>query len=90
MHEQMNQLVHNLAVQKETLIKDTITRQIGDEWTISDITGRGEFKIMPDRTEIFSFDGIELIHFYHTRTEIDDSRAGLFMRAVVDYRLMYT
>lgn len=84
------QLAHGLAVQKESLIKSAIEHCIGKDWTIAEITGRGEFNIQPDNTEIFSFDGRELIHFYHTRTEVDSSHKGIFMRVVIDYRLLYT
>ena len=83
------QLAHGLAAQKEFLIKAAIDHCIGRYWTIADITGRGEFKIQPDNTEIFSFDGRALIHFYHTRTELDNTNKGIFMRAMTDYRLLY-
>lgn len=90
MHEQTKQLAHNLAAQKEKLIKDAITHLIGDDWSIADVTGRGKFYLLPDKTEIFNFDGVDLIHFLHNRTEVDDSKTGMFMRAVTDYRLFYT
>lgn len=89
MHEQTKQLAHGLAAQKEALIKTAITHQIGDDWTIADITGKGAFIILPDKTEIFAFEGVGLIHFLHTRTEVDNSKAGIFMRAVTDYKLLY-
>jgi hypothetical protein len=79
-----------LAAKKESEIKRAITHVIGnDEWTIADITGRGAIKILPDKTEIFSFDGVDLIHFGHMRTEIDNKNMGIHMTVVQEYRLLY-
>ena len=83
------QLLHGHTAQKESLIKAAIEHCIGKDWTIADIIGRGEFIIQPDKTEIFSFDGRELIHFT-TRIEVDNSRNGVFVSAVTEYRLLYT
>lgn len=83
------QLAHELASQKESVIKAAIKHHIGKNWTDTDITGRGEFTVLPDGTEIFSFDGCELIHFYHTKVEMNDLLDGTSMRAVTAYRLLY-
>lgn len=83
------QLAHGLASQKEALIRAAIDYCIGENWTIADITGRGAFTVLPDKTEMFSFDGRDLIHFFHTITEVDNSHEGIFMRDVTEYRLLY-
>ena len=91
MSEFTGKLTTGLASTKEGLIKAAITHQIGTyQWTISDITGRGEFKILPDKTEIFAFDGVDLIHFGHMRTEVDNGKTGLYMRATQEYQLLYS
>lgn len=80
-----------MSGQKERLLEEAISHQIGNnDWAISDITGRGEFIIHPDKTETFCFDGVELIYFGHTRTEIDDKGPGIKINAVQDYKLLYT
>jgi len=91
MNKFTNKLATGLAAQKEKLIKDAITYKIGnDEWCIADLTGRGEMRILPDKTEIFAFDGQELIHFGNFRTEIDNKAMGCSMKAVQEYRLLYS
>lgn len=91
MSEFTNKLAIGLASKKESLIKDAITHQVGDDqWTIADITGRGEFKILPDKTEIFAFDGVDLIHFGYMRTKIDNGNIGIYMNATQEYRLLYS
>lgn len=85
----MMQLARGIVEQKEFLIKHAIEHCIGKDWTVDDIKGRGEFTVLPDNTEVFSFDGQEMIHFYHTRVEVDNSHKGTFMRALTDYRLLY-
>lgn len=89
MIEQAKQLAEGLTAQKERLIKDAISHLIGDEWTVADVAGRGKFYLLPDKPEIFSFDGVDLIHFLHTRTEVDNSKLGIYMRAITDYKILY-
>ena len=85
------QLATTLVEHRGRLIEDAITHMIGDDWCITDITGRGAFITLPDKTEIFSFDGVNLIHFYHLYTKIDNSNdmIGLNMEATQDYKLLY-
>lgn len=86
-----DKLTTRLATQKESEIKNAITHIIGNEqWTIADIAGRGEIKILPDKTEIFAFGGIDLIHFGCMRTEIYNDGIGIKMRAVQEFRLLYS
>ena len=83
------QLATTLIKRRDKLIMDSITKLIGDDWTISDLTGRGQFVLLSDKTEIFSFDNVPLIHFYHLRTEIDNSVIGINMKVTQDYKLLY-
>jgi len=73
MRKQYSQMARRSTAQKEALIRDAITSRLGDEWTIADITDRGEFTVTLDGTEIFTFDGVDLIHFSPTRAEVDES-----------------
>ena len=86
--EAIKQLTSNMAASKDKIIKQAIDAVIGKDWIISDLTGRGEFLILPDKTEIFKFDGMELIHFMVQRTEIDDSKSGMSVNSIQDYRFL--
>jgi len=89
MSEKTDQLSHQIVAQKETVIKAGISSVLGDDWMISDITGRGSITILPDKTEIFAFDGVDLIHFFHVETSIDHSHTGIMMKATQKYKLLY-
>lgn len=90
LNEIVMQLSTRIATEKEHLIKNAIIHCIGhDGWSIGDLTGRGEFKIQPDKTEIFAFDGQDLIHFMVAETSIDESHIGIFARTAQKYQLLY-
>jgi len=74
---------------KEKLLKEAITHVQGKCWTIDDISGRGEFKIDQDGTEVFYFDGIPLIVFYRMKHTIGTSGIGIDMKTLQQYRLLY-
>lgn len=86
--EKRKQLASAMAASKDKLIRQAINSLIGEDWCIRDLTGRGEFLILPDKTEIFKFDGMELIHFMIPRTEIDYSKAGMVVNSVQEYRFL--
>ena len=81
-------LVLAMVARKDELIRQAINSVIGDDWCIRDLIGRGEFLVLPDKTEIFKFDGVELIHFMPPRTEIDDSKVGMVVNSVQEYRFL--
>lgn len=88
--EYTKQLATTMVDNRDKLIEKAITHVLGDGWCITDITDRAAFVVLPDKTEIFTFDGINLIHFYHLRTEIDSNDTiGFNMHAVQDYKLLY-
>lgn len=89
MEEFTKQLTGGVVVQKNRLIEDAIISQIGNQWSVQDIIDRGEIKILPDKTEIFAFDGVDLIHFNHIKTEMDHSRVGVSAKMTQEYRLLY-
>ena len=60
----------------------------GESWVIGDLTGRGEFLTLPDKTEVFKFDSMELIHFMVPRMEIDNSKTGTVVNNVQEYRFL--
>ena len=85
-----SRLTTRLARKKEILLKNAISYKIGNyDWDIADLTSQGEIKISPDGTEIFAFDGQDLIHFGHLRIEADNTVPGYGMKAIQEYRLLY-
>jgi hypothetical protein len=86
--EKRTQIVHAMSASRDAIIRQAINSVIGDKWVASDLTGRGEFLILPDKTELFKFDGMELIHFMVPRTEIDNSRPGMVINAVQEFRFL--
>ena len=89
----MNQIVSNISMglmtQKEDQIKAAIDYMIGQPWTIEEIAGRGEFRIYPDKTEVFTFDGVELVRFYPIQTETEQKGHSTFLKGKQEYALLY-
>lgn len=86
--EQRQKLVSALANNKDQILKQAITSVLGDDWCIGDLTGRGEFLILPDKTEVFKFDGMELVHFMIPETKIDNSITGMKVNVEQQYRFL--
>lgn len=92
MIEQYTQnMAETLAAKKDELIKDAITHMIGhDRWTIDEIKDRGRFIIIQNKTETFTFDGVELLQFSidpcFDYTVSDD---GLTHTASISFKKLY-
>lgn len=90
MNEQIEKLAIDLGSQKKREIKQAISHVVGnDKWTIREITGRAEIRNYPDNTEVFVFDGIELLAFYPIETSIDTSAMGVSLKATQKFRKLY-
>ncbi len=90
MNEQIEKLAIDIGSQKERELKNAISHVIGnDKWSISDITGRAEMRRYPDNTEVFVFDGIELLVFYPIETSIDSNAIGVSLKATQKFRKLY-
>lgn len=88
--EKTEQLAYGVAAKKEALIKKAISHAVGnDDWSIKDITSRGLFRVLTDKTEIFCFDGIDLIHFMIPETVIDNSVGGMLLTINQYYKVLY-
>ena len=89
--DEAKMIVDSLSRNKERLIKNAIDHKMeSKDWRIEDLTGRGEIKICPDKSEIFAFDGVDLIWFSAPKTEIDSSVKGIYLRTVQEYQLLYS
>jgi hypothetical protein len=86
--EQRKIMVGALASNKDKILRQAITSVLGDDWCVRDLTGRGEFLILHDKTEIFKFDGIELVHFMVPETKIDNSISGMKVNVEQQYRFL--
>ena len=90
MNNSHTKLAGQVVKEKDKLIKDAISHKIGSEnWSITDIANRGEMSILPDKTEVFSFDGQELIRFWPATTKTVCSGTGFSGTAEQKYQLLY-
>ena len=78
-----------MVANKDQLITEAINNSIGKGWTIGEIAGRGEIVVLPDKTETFVFDGVELLRFWPPVSEIDDSGMGIKIKATQQYMELY-
>lgn len=60
---QIEIIVELMVKQKEDIILKAILGQDIKVQSLSSIENRCQFRVLPDGTEVFSFDGMDLIHF---------------------------
>lgn len=92
MKNQIKELSESLFRQKEKLIIDAISHQMGhDEWITKEISNRGVFKNLPNGDQIFCFDNVDLICLYPPELEMDNSGnyAGMKIDVIQKYKLLY-
>jgi hypothetical protein len=84
-------IAKSLVAKKEELIKNAITHMIGhDRWTIDEIKDRGQFVIIQNKTETFTFDGVELLQFsIGPDFNYTVSKDGLTYKASMQYKKLY-
>ena len=87
--QMISDMAEGVIAQKEEQIKAAIDYMIGEPWSINDIAGRGEMKIYPDKTEVFVFDGVELIRFYPIETITEQKGISTFFKLKQPYELLY-
>ena len=86
MKDAASRLAESFTAQKEKVIKDALTYKTGiSGWRVEDLENRGELKTAPDKTEVFSFDGEDLVFFGSLKTEINDG----VLTITQDYKLLY-
>jgi hypothetical protein len=71
-------IAESLVISRDNLMRDAVSRFIGaSDWELEAILGRGHLYKLPDGSEIFSFDGVELLKFrpLETKTTIDRNGA---------------
>lgn len=86
---EISRLTKAIVAQKDGLMKDAISHKLGrSDWRIAELTGRCEMRILPDKSEIFSLDGCDLIQFYPPKTKIDNNGLGMSIKSAQEYRLL--
>ena len=70
MKDQIIQLATSMIGKVDDLIKEAITKEIGEGWTLEDVKLRGIIGKMPDGSQVFSFDGKPLLQFYDIEVEM--------------------
>ena len=90
--EQIKQISFSMCEQKEEEIKKAITHVIGrDNWTIEELKGRGSINIYPDKTELFVFDGVDLLRFYPIETKREKNSFGnIILKTTRNFERLYS
>lgn len=88
MKEHMEEVTKNMVSQKDEIISTEITKLVGEGWTMADVKNKGVLKRMPDGTEVFAFDGVDLIQFYDVEFETKTEDFKMLMTAKQRYRLL--
>lgn len=82
-------LCEEMMDKRDDLIRLAINRQIGTDWVLADIPERGLFRYEPDGSEVFSFDGVDLIQFFPMQSETVTDGASIKLVASRKYRELY-
>lgn len=88
MSDVVNRLCKGIVDSKDDLIKAEITKFIGSDWSIEGIKGRAELLLMPDGSEIFKLDGVELIQFMKAESSVNTDGVSYMAKANQSYRLL--
>ncbi len=79
--EKTAELARGMVKQVDDKIFQAITGQIGPDWSLGIIETRVVRKIMPDKTEIISLDGVDLLRIFPLELSSERTEIGMTMRA---------
>jgi len=83
--------VGKFAEQRKEVAFSATSYKLGKhQWTFSDFFEHCRYESLPDGTEIFSCKGEPLVWFYPLKVEAFRDDSGPKMRAVQEYKLLYT
>ncbi len=83
------QLAVEMTSTQEKIIKEAINFKIGTDWDMFDVIADCSMKTLPDKTQIFCFQGEDLIHFNRIKYDLIEGVNTYKMTASQDYRLLY-
>lgn len=87
--EQARQMSRSLAGGVDDILRKAIIAHTGSEAIdLTDLARRGRLAKFPDGTEVFSYDGVDLIRFWPVRFCQSSDSDCYRLRAVQDYQLL--
>ena len=85
----MDVSLRGLVEETEATIKVAIRRHTGqDEISMIDVRRLGAMRAYPDGTEVFSYDGVDLVAFQPLEVKYDTTLAGTTVRLSRKHRLL--
>ena len=88
MNSVASRICKSIVDSKDDLIKAEITKFIGSDWSVEELKGRAELLFMPDCSEIFKLDGVELIQFMKAESSVNTDGVSYMAKAEQIYRLL--
>ena len=88
MNDVARKLARQLNESKDKLISDEITRFIGGDWSIDDLKCRCEVLNMPDGSEVFTIDKVELIQFFKPEHSVNANGLSYSASTNQSYKLL--
>lgn len=70
------QLAESIVAKTDDVIRDAITRYLGNEWAVEELVGRMELMKLPSGVEILSLDGVALLELHPLVVATDINGAG--------------
>lgn len=81
------QISDGIEQKKDEIIKMAINHYLAKhDWWITDIIGRCNMNIFPDKTEVFQMDGINLVEIYPVMFKTEEQDGITVLTAVQEYR----
>ena len=84
-----NQITRSPADKTDAVIRSAILKQSGKtELVLADVARFGVLKIYPDGTEIFAYDGLDLIRFFPIEISTVETKGKTTLTAKRNYQLL--
>lgn len=87
--EEIKTVANSMALQNERLVRNAICHQIGYHWDQSDLIKRGSYRMFPNGSKFFSFDGVNLIQFFPIRSEVKTKDSIITLTITQPYKILY-
>tara|TARA_R100000951_G_C2586526_1_gene163625 strand:+ start:351 stop:620 length:270 start_codon:yes stop_codon:yes gene_type:complete len=88
MSEFTDTLCKQVIDSKDNLIKIEVTRFLGSEWKVEDLKGMAGLLVMPDGSEIFTVDGVELIQFFKIESQVNANGISYTANVKQKYKIL--
>lgn len=84
-----DQLSSAIAAKTDNILRETVTLFLGrDDWTYSELKGRGVLKRLKNGVDVFCLDGVALIELHPITIEHEANGASHVLHATRQYRFL--